>query len=539
MSTITLKLFSKFSLVDSEGVDRTPAGTKSKGVIALLALAPEFTRNRGWLQDKLWSDRFAEQSSSSLRQALSNIRRALGEHRDILVTDGDSVSFSRTQFEIDNSLPRLNGTVLETELFPNLDIKDAEFEHWIRDQRHRITPPLDQVDEPKVIPRRPAVPAIIFKTSISGGNSSLGVAIEIINNVTKSLLEFADFNIFSDLMPFEHEFTYRAQQSVTVLLHMSSSGERELAAATIANSVTGQIHWMNKTQYMSNQSQEFQTAKIENFCAHLFENIIESLSEDSAEMFGFQTAGLLNKLGQNLLFQLDKHSLTQADRYLKSAYDMEPRGQYLAWSSFIRNLCLFEHKTLDFLDNEIGMDELLKEAIAQDSTNSNTLAIAAQIEYVQGSSIDRSLYLANLSIQQNPTNAFSSAMLANAYIANGDFSAGSAAAQRALELVNNSKSRFFFEFFCCMAATGNRDYFKAIAHGEAAYYLKPDFRAPLRYLLVLYKKTKQAEKFATAYKQMRKFESEFEITQLLEDSYPAHTLRRLSVISAIENNTNQ
>lgn len=532
---MSLKLFSKFALTDSNGVDLTPVGTKARGLIALLALSPEFTRNRIWLQDKLWSDRAPEQSSGSLRQALSDIRRSLGDCRELLVTDRDSISLSPEYFRINDEIPKLNGVPLNTELFPSLDVKDAEFEHWIRDQRERIVPLDHEVSESQPKPQASLkIPTVIFQTEMTLGISQQALAVEVIKNVSNSLLEFSDFRIFSDLVSSQEGLGNNFNQGVMVLLQISSNRDYQSISATIANPITGQLHWMNSIQLDDTADKERQNEQIIIFCSQLFESIVDSFSEESFEIFGLQAAALFGKLGRNLLFQLDKQSLSRADQYLESAYEIEPHGHLLAWRSYIRNISQFEHKTLSFLDNDDGMDELIREAVAQDPTNSTTLAVAAQIEYIGGASIGQSLNLANQSVERNPANAFGLAMLANTHIANGDFQAGSAAAQNALNCVTISKSRFFFEFFCCMAATGNKDYSTAIKHGEAAFYLKPDFRAPLRYLLVLYKATGQAEKFSKAYDQMRELEPGFEFSQILEDWYPAHTLRRLSIIDSVE-----
>jgi DNA-binding SARP family transcriptional activator len=55
----------------------TPGGRKARALLAILALTPTRRRSRSALQDKLWSDRGPEQGAASLRQTLSEIRRAL------------------------------------------------------------------------------------------------------------------------------------------------------------------------------------------------------------------------------------------------------------------------------------------------------------------------------------------------------------------------------------------------------------------------------------------------------------------------------
>ncbi|TIY11489.1 MAG: hypothetical protein E5V16_05165 [Mesorhizobium sp.] len=97
-------------------------------MIALLAVAPGHTRTRAWLQQRLWSDRAAEQAAGSLRAALSEIRRALGPHRQLLVASRHAVTLDPASFKVvyEASVDmRRRGTV---EAFEDVDVHDREFE---------------------------------------------------------------------------------------------------------------------------------------------------------------------------------------------------------------------------------------------------------------------------------------------------------------------------------------------------------------------------------------------------------------------------
>ena len=80
-----------------EGTCLTPKGAKNQALLALLALSPEMSRPRRWLEDKLWSQFGPEQASANLRQALSKLRSALGDHADVLRADRASVSLERSK----------------------------------------------------------------------------------------------------------------------------------------------------------------------------------------------------------------------------------------------------------------------------------------------------------------------------------------------------------------------------------------------------------------------------------------------------------
>src|SRR5262245_36412569 len=89
--TLRIRLLGGFDLKSPAGLDLAPPGRKVRALLACLALPP----GRAWPREKLmaalWGDRGDEQARASLRQALAELRRTLGEPSP-LVTDGGAVS---------------------------------------------------------------------------------------------------------------------------------------------------------------------------------------------------------------------------------------------------------------------------------------------------------------------------------------------------------------------------------------------------------------------------------------------------------------
>ena len=130
-----LDLLGPLCLRDAAGVDLTPRGRKSQGLLALVAVSPALRRSRSWLQDKLWSDRPQEQGSASLRQCLTEVRASLGRHVDCLMTDRGWVALDPARVHV--LAERDQAELDDVEFLEGLDIRDPEFEHWVRDQRMR------------------------------------------------------------------------------------------------------------------------------------------------------------------------------------------------------------------------------------------------------------------------------------------------------------------------------------------------------------------------------------------------------------------
>jgi len=157
---LELRLVGRMRLVRRDGVEITPKGRKAQGLLALIGVAPELRRHRSWLQDKLWSDRPAEQGAASLRQELAGIRRALGDSGVCLSTEGGWVALDpcRVRVRLDPDPGDWELTGAPPEFVAGLDIADPEFEDWIRDQRAVFADRLEATTPPA----RPAAVAAVM-----------------------------------------------------------------------------------------------------------------------------------------------------------------------------------------------------------------------------------------------------------------------------------------------------------------------------------------------------------------------------------------
>jgi TolB-like protein len=108
---------------------------KGVAVIAMLAMARDGERTRGWLQDKLWGTRQQVEARGSLRRELSNLRKLLNRDTELLVCKRDRVRLSLELIDIDARLAPV--TSLTSEFLEGLDIAGEDgFEIWLREQRN-------------------------------------------------------------------------------------------------------------------------------------------------------------------------------------------------------------------------------------------------------------------------------------------------------------------------------------------------------------------------------------------------------------------
>src|SRR5688572_15466485 len=96
---VCVRVLGGFELIGASGDSLTLSGKKLRALVALLALPPALGWSRERLTAVLWGDRDEELARGSLRQALAELRRLLGD--GALVTDRDTVAFDPAAVAVD------------------------------------------------------------------------------------------------------------------------------------------------------------------------------------------------------------------------------------------------------------------------------------------------------------------------------------------------------------------------------------------------------------------------------------------------------
>src|SRR5215510_4667400 len=144
-SSLTLRVLGGFELRAADGRDLTPPGKKLRALIACLALPPGEAWSRERLTALLWGDRDEEQARGSLRQALAELRRIMGD--ETLRADREAVALDRDAITVDAAeFVRLAETgelvkaadLYRGDLLDSVSLPDAEFADWLLVERTRI-----------------------------------------------------------------------------------------------------------------------------------------------------------------------------------------------------------------------------------------------------------------------------------------------------------------------------------------------------------------------------------------------------------------
>jgi TolB-like protein/DNA-binding SARP family transcriptional activator len=151
MAHLDVRLLGGFEIRLDSGQKITLSTRKAEALLAYLALAPGQARSREQLASLLWSDRADAQAKSSLRQALTALRRGLRENGSpVFATDGESVALDASTLVVDVlEFERLagngsNGNLARAEqlyqgpLLDGLNVRDPSFNEWLAQERARL-----------------------------------------------------------------------------------------------------------------------------------------------------------------------------------------------------------------------------------------------------------------------------------------------------------------------------------------------------------------------------------------------------------------
>lgn len=144
-----IRMIGEFEVRDASGQDFTPRSAKARALLALLCRTQGHRRPRRWLEARLWSDRGQEQAAGSLRQALTELRKALGPLADRLTSDRDCVALSdfTVDLEQDPAAAR-KALAAGREFLEGIDVIDPAFKRWLAEERQRVEAQLAETADP-------------------------------------------------------------------------------------------------------------------------------------------------------------------------------------------------------------------------------------------------------------------------------------------------------------------------------------------------------------------------------------------------------
>jgi tetratricopeptide (TPR) repeat protein len=394
---LKINLNGAFSIIDESGNDLTPVGAKKvTGVVAILGASLGFRRSRKDLQDLLWSDRSLEQQSASLRQALTELRRALGPYSNVLKSDRTFVSLDPTQVSVVKDSSR--GLFLES-----VDLRDRAFINWLKRHRESATSAEEQglsaqsemngpFAQPRLLIWRPS--GLSASASLIASRYSSALARSISEQVTIEICEMMSPDLGKRLI---------ADHVVTIEVAVGPAGSEIHMGLE-----TGQ---RRRRLWVSHESIAEPLGE-----ATLEHDAFQTLLNEAAERYldalllhvqstRSQTSAVFNsRAGVKQLLSLAPDAMTEADDLLRNAFEQDERGVYQAWRALLRIVHLSNRpaKDTDTFTREAA--EFVQQATQMEPLNSMVLAVASKVASLIENDARRGIELAQKAVRLNPSN---------------------------------------------------------------------------------------------------------------------------------------
>lgn len=506
-----------FRVKDDAGTDVTPVGMKERALLALVLLSPGQRRTRVWLQDKLWSDRDPQQGSGSLRQALSNIRKSLGQAGDRLKADRTAI-----WLEPEVSLP----TDEPGELLDDIDVRDPEFSNWLRDQRQaQANSPSDNGASPRTPGGRIQATVLLRHTDHDLSSRMTFLTRSLSQRIAGELLLIGEMDVLQsgaddDAGRYDH---------VNVLVEIEALGEGNSGFVMVR--VTGlpsrRAVWSGRMAISAPISDLWDAPEATRLINQTVRKVADlvAAAPHMAHQLTFHRA-------VRRVYEYDRDALAKADEMFGGIQDGELRGPALAWRSFIRLTY-----ALEFRDSNAEMvaeaSAFADEALRTTPDHPVVLALTSQVRLKLEGDLEAAHYLALRAVEVGDQNPYALDALSQTMILHGQFEQANELAQRARVAAQGMDNSFSWDMQACLTSLSLLQFETAYLAARDCHHKMPFYRPALRYLVALSYLTdlpQEAYHFAA---RLRRLEPDFTPQMLLQPDYPLETLRALGLVERL------
>ena len=499
-----LCLTGPFRLETAEGeVVRIPL-RKARALLVLLATAETGQRERRWIEDHLWSDQDRDHAGNSLRQALSGLRRALGDIGVTLQSDRHSLWLEPGELRIDaeGNAPFLEG----------FSAGDPVFQVWLDQERARRGGTPAQA-APSTAPAQSVWHVNIEISEREGSNGWFNMTFADL--VARGLRETQNtpVSVLSRAEPSPRLLTIAVDcLSFDGLLGVRVSLERRASGRQIWS---GQ-RLLPMRGGPPTESQE---------CLSLVNEVVGSVDQylyRNSRDVGLDEPDRLYHQAVRDLFSMEPDRIAAADAALDQAIRLSERGLFLALRAQLKTIERVERLGTDTADLIEAAEAYSARALELEPDNSMVAAFLANTAGHLIRDKERSLQLAQRSVDLNPANPMAWWALSSATMYLGQNQNALTYALNGQRLSARSQYRFWWDqqSFGTLFAIGRHE--EAFEILKSTHARNRNYRPPMRYLFALaahFDQETLAEEFLS---KLEASEEDFSVTRMLEDpSYPA------------------
>jgi len=525
---------------DENGRNLTPVGSRNRVIPVILALSPRMTVGRRWLEALLWSDRGPDQASGSLRQALSSIRRQLGDARDILCANRTDIWMTSKDVTIDllddqqGVLQRLRAG---RDFLEGIDILSEGFEDWLRQERASLL----QMAEVE-LPAR-ALPARLHATEAERPLSwtqepprffldqDLGLESDklerfLTDAISTQLTHTVKSHFRADVRALDGTLTpVIVTPGARFAIRVTRINKAFAVLARMTEEPAGRLFWSRQLFIDSRETESMMDT-----AAALATEASEAMGARSFVASPAQQANVLAAEALADVFSFDPDRLRKAIRTLGRANDIDPHAPRPALKALALAFLALETRNTD-RDHLIGeVTDLIRQSRALDSRNALALSFLADVQDLVFEDPQTALSYAKSALRSNPGIGYAYASLGALELRRGAAEAALIAASRAQRQLANSSLEVFSLMRLCVANLTAKDFDAAEQAAQRAAELAPTSQPPLRHLYALRLRRKDYAAARQTLRALRRLDPLFSMQYLRENpEFPAATIRTMQL----------
>lgn len=520
-----------FEVRAKDGTDLTPKPQKSRALIAILALSPDHRRSRRWIMERLWSGRAAEQAAGSLRQALVDLRKALGDRADLVEADREWISLRPGAADI-------VADPAAGEFLDGISIRDAAFEAWRDD--HPMSPrrPAPAAMRETAAPlhtmtqRAADAPLLIgWGTACVPGTGSAMVAEMIASRIAANVAE----QVTSWTMAVSRDQIVPASPpDIDVTCNVIEDNGICLAFIKIVHVASGRVLFARDCRFVGTAASLMGSEAISRAAFEAAEKAVGFIPYVMGASRPVTRSTALGQLALYKMFSFDTAHLAEADNLLAQAYDTHESSVFLAWRGLLQMIKSIELGRTGSEELRDMAAALTSNAVQHNPANATVNALVSQTRGVLFGDTGGAIQAAAQALDENPRNPLALQAMAVAKVLAGEDEEAYRLSTMARSFAAKSAFRHWWDAHHCTTcvATGRTD--EAIRAAEAALSSVPSFRPAYRYLVALYAHRDDLERAEQMKARLEAVEPGFSIDRMLNDpDYPVRTLRRTGLIAAV------
>ena len=533
-SVLEVALHGPFAVMGSDGADRTPRPHKARALVALLVTAPEGRRTRRWIEERLWSDRAPAQAAGSLRQALVDLRKALGPDEALLSAGREWIGFAPGATRL---RPEEGGEFLE-----GIAVRDPAFQRWLDGMRRRQSAAgsgmgaLVAAVEGGTVASEPAEEPIRIRfgtANIAGSGAALvaeivasRIATDIADRVTAALLTRAPAAAGD------------GKSDLDITCNLVEDNGICLAFIKVVQPATGRVIYAKDCRLVGTASSLAGSEDLIRAAFEAAERTVARVPHIMGLGRPVTKSAALGQLALHRMFSFDEAQLAEADRLMEAAWEVEENPVHLAWRGLLQMVTAIERPTSGREHLQDLADQLTHHALEREATsaagNATIKALVAQTRAMLWGDATAAGLAAKAALTENPRNPFALQAMAVAHMLAGDGEEAYRLSHLGRNYAKQSAFRHWWDAHHATVCVATGRTTEAIAAAEAAAFAAPSLRPAYRYLMSLHAHRGDLDRAEMMRMKLEALEPGFTLDRMLEDpDYPVRTLRQTGLLKQI------